>query len=92
MSKIRIRGAAALCVAMLMASTTTTASAEGNAAVRGSSNNSAVAAVAATQTRAVQADREICVRAEIANSHIARRICRSAENWERAGGLPTTED
>jgi hypothetical protein len=40
-----------------------------------------------------QADqREICVRAEFSNSRVPRRICKTAAEWEAAGGIPGDDD
>ena len=33
-------------------------------------------------------NRMICARAEISGSRIARRVCRTAAEWEEMGGLP----
>ncbi|MGZ8310759.1 MAG: hypothetical protein ACXWUR_01730 [Allosphingosinicella sp.] len=37
-------------------------------------------------------DRRICVQAEFTNSRISRRICKTASEWEAAGGIPRNDD
>lgn len=37
------------------------------------------------------ADRRICVRMELPNSRLPRRVCRTQAEWDRLGGLPTED-
>ncbi len=34
--------------------------------------------------------REICVNVDISGSRVARRVCRTAQEWQREGGIPTS--
>ena len=46
----------------------------------------------APRTAAPDPNREICLVTRLTGSRLQRRICKTAEEWEAAGGLPTEED
>ena len=35
--------------------------------------------------------RQICVRVQLSGSHVTRRVCKTAQEWEAAGGLPSDD-
>jgi hypothetical protein len=41
------------------------------------------------QNQAASSERRICVRSEMPNTRISRRICRTQAEWDLAGGVPT---
>jgi hypothetical protein len=50
---------------------------------------------AVSQARPVERaeeSRRICVRTELTGSRLTRTVCRTAEEWQRAGGIPTEQD
>jgi hypothetical protein len=49
------------------------------------------AAVQGQNQSAASSERRICVSADITGSRIMRRICRTAAEWQRAGGIPTND-
>ncbi len=36
-------------------------------------------------------ERRICVRDSLSGSHITRRVCKTAQEWQAAGGVPGSE-
>ncbi|MGQ0591061.1 MAG: hypothetical protein ACT4N8_16290 [Sphingosinicella sp.] len=46
----------------------------------------------APRATAPDPNREICLVTRLTGSRLQRRICKTAEEWEAAGGLPTDED
>ena len=40
-----------------------------------------------TRTQDQDQERRICVNAQLSGSHVTRRICRTAREWEAQGGL-----
>ena len=36
-------------------------------------------------------ERRICVRVQLSGSRIARPVCKTAQEWETAGGIPESE-
>lgn len=40
------------------------------------------------QNQSADSSRRICVSAEITGTRMTRRVCRTAAEWERAGGIP----
>lgn len=42
--------------------------------------------------RANNPDRTICVQDQMTGSRIARRVCKTAREWEAEGGIPTDDD
>ena len=47
---------------------------------------------AAQRTNESSDARQICVRVQLSGSHVTRRVCKTAQEWENAGGLPTDDD
>jgi len=37
-------------------------------------------------------ERRICVREQLSGSHLTRRICKTAREWQAAGGVPGRDD
>jgi hypothetical protein len=40
------------------------------------------------QNQSADANRKICATVELTGSRMVRRLCRTAAEWERAGGIP----
>jgi Ni/Co efflux regulator RcnB len=40
------------------------------------------------QNQSADPSRRICVSAEVTGTRMTRRVCRTAAEWERAGGIP----
>jgi hypothetical protein len=57
-------------------------------AFQGRSSTAAAQATAAQADAVARQERQICVSTELTGSRMVRRICRTAAEWERAGGLP----
>ncbi|HEX8364168.1 MAG TPA: hypothetical protein VF603_02670 [Allosphingosinicella sp.] len=49
------------------------------------------AAVRGQNQSPASSERRICVSADLTGSRIMRRICRTAAEWQRAGGIPTND-
>jgi hypothetical protein len=43
------------------------------------------------QNQSADAGRKICVRMEMPNSRLPRKICRTQAEWDRSGGVPTSD-
>jgi hypothetical protein len=43
---------------------------------------------ASQRADAAASDRQICVRTQQGGSRLMRRVCKTAQEWETAGGLP----
>lgn len=86
MTKIRFDTTIGMAAAALLAFATPATAASGTA------NRTAEPAPAAAQPHADRADqRRICVRTEFSGSRMARRICKTAQEWEAAGGVPSQD-
>jgi hypothetical protein len=49
------------------------------------------AAVQGQNQSAASAERRICVTADMTGTRVPRRICRTAAEWRRDGGIPTND-
>lgn len=56
------------------------------------SSNARPSPEASQRADAAASDRQICVRAQLSGSRMTRRICKTAQEWETAGGLPEQRD
>jgi hypothetical protein len=43
------------------------------------------------QNQSASSERRICVRSDMPNTRISRRICRTPAEWNLAGGLPAND-
>lgn len=49
------------------------------------------AAGATTQAKqTADSERRVCVRMEMPNTRLPRRVCKTAAEWEREGGVPSS--
>lgn len=57
-------------------------------------NNSTARPAAETSQRgdAATSERQICVRTQQGGSRLMRRVCKTAQEWETAGGVPDQRD
>jgi hypothetical protein len=87
MTKIRFErtaglAAAAFCAFALPAQATNTTS---------STSSNRPAPETSQRSDNAESERRICVRIELSGSHVTRRVCKTAQEWEAAGGLPTAD-
>lgn len=54
-----------------------------------STEENRAAAAQRDDTPRADSQRRICVRAEFTGTRLSRRVCKTAAEWEAAGGLPT---
>jgi hypothetical protein len=85
MTKIRFDRAAGVAAAALLAF------AMPAQAANTASNSSSRGTAEATQRADGNNDRRICVRVQLSNSRIARPVCKTAQEWQAAGGVPASE-
>ena len=85
MTRIRFQHAASAAAAALLAFAipAQAANTTSNSSGRGTSE--------ATQRADENNERRICVRVQMSNSRIARPVCKTAQEWEAAGGVPSSE-
>ena len=43
------------------------------------------------QNQSASTDRKICIRMEMPNTRLPRKVCRTQSEWDRAGGVPTAD-
>ena len=86
MTKIRFDRAAGIAAAALFAFAL-----PAHAANTTSSNSSARPAPEASQRADTGSERRICVRLQQGGSRITRPVCKTAQEWETAGGVPAAE-
>ena len=84
MTKIFVTAAA-----LIGASLSTPVLAQPQYAVSGNAASQQQAAPA--RSNANSSERQICVRMELTGTRVARRICRTAAEWERSGGVPESD-
>jgi hypothetical protein len=82
MTNIRTRFLAIAAASLMLAGTT--------APVQAAPAQRAGAAIQG-QNQSASADRKICVRMEMPNTRLPRKVCRTQSEWDRAGGLPTSD-
>lgn len=87
MTKFRFDHTAGVVAAAMLAFAVPASAANSNS----NSNASNANRQAAEATQRQADERQICVRIELSNSRISRRVCKTAEEWEAAGGLPTQD-
>ena len=56
------------------------------------SNSNARPSSEASQRTDAASERQICVRTQLGGSRLTRRVCKTAQEWETAGGLPDQRD
>ena len=86
MTKIRFDRAAGLAAAALFAFAL-----PAHAANTTSSNSSTRPAPEASPRADTNNERRICVRLQQGGSRITRPVCKTAQEWETAGGVPAAE-
>ena len=90
--KIRAYAATIASSALLAIAAPAVAAQNRDYAVANSGEQRPAQARAAASRANAQSERRICVNAEMTGSRLTNRICRTAAEWERMGGLPTDED
>lgn len=87
MTKIRFANAAGVAAAALFAFALPAQA----ASTTGSSSSSTRPAPEASQRADNGNERRICVRLQQGGSRITRPVCKTAQEWETAGGIPAAE-
>lgn len=90
MNIARIRTATAAAASILLAGAAAPAAAQSQNIV--APETRAGGGSAGGRASAQEDTRRICVRVELTGSRVARNVCRTRTEWERAGGIPTSED
>jgi hypothetical protein len=85
MIKFRFNQTAGLIAAAILAFATPASAA--NTTSSASNNRQSAEAAQRGENR----ERQICVRVELSNSRIARRVCKTPSEWDAAGGLPSQD-
>ena len=84
MNIANIRATAAAAAAIALAGLAVPAAAANPAATRTNQQ-------AATSARTAGQAQRVCVRTEFTGSRVARNVCRTQAEWERAGGVPRAD-
>ncbi len=89
MNTARIRTATTAAIALVLAGLSVPAAAQTQTNIVNSAERTATSSATRSSPSADQ--RRICVRAEMTGTRVARDVCRTRAEWERAGGIPQAD-